>query len=64
MCDLEQSYILSILGGKQQRFYQANQDHIFSRSSLDLSSRFLSSQIPIQGVGPTFLDERRILMGI
>jgi hypothetical protein len=47
---------------KQQRSAQAIQGHIFSRSFPDLSSRFLSSQIPIQGVGPSFLEERRILM--
>jgi hypothetical protein len=48
------SFCLLILGGKQQRFYQAKRDHIFLRSSLSLSSRSLSSQIPIKVLAQNF----------
>jgi hypothetical protein len=37
---------------------QAIQDHIFPRSFSDISSRSSSSQIPIQGVGPRFLEKK------
>jgi hypothetical protein len=59
LCDLEQSY--TFLGGKQQRFYQANRDHIFLRSFPSLSSRSLSSQIPVNVLAQNFLMKRLLM---
>jgi hypothetical protein len=49
---------------KQPRYHQENQDHVVLRFSPALSSRSLSSKIPIHGVGPRFIGERRILNAI
>jgi hypothetical protein len=57
--DLKQShsFINSWKKFYHQRPHQVNCDYIFIRSLPDLYSRFLSSKIPIQGVGPKFLEE-------